>query len=179
MFRLVRLLTAALAFTLLAANNASAITASLVEKPASGLFGLLEQRVGIDALASAGRIDEKLSLFYDFASDFSVAARATAGAVKEGTTVYRVFGGEARGLGRSWTTVNPGNVENYRKAAGLFPENSGQFVIEGRLTNTEGVLFRDALPGPNGVGGGLPEVVIPNPGSQVCVLGVCGVNPAF
>ena len=76
MFRLVRLLTAALAFTLLAANNASAITASLVEKPASGLFGLLEQRVGIDALASAGRIDEKLSLFYDFASDFSVAARA-------------------------------------------------------------------------------------------------------
>jgi hypothetical protein len=75
MFRLARLLTALLAFTLLAANSASAITASLAEKPASGLFGVLEQRVGVDALASSDRIDEKLTLLYDFASDFPVAAR--------------------------------------------------------------------------------------------------------
>jgi hypothetical protein len=76
MFRLARLLTALLAFTLLAANSASAITAASVEKPASGSFNLLQQRIGIDALASPDRIDEKLSLLYDFASDFPVAARA-------------------------------------------------------------------------------------------------------
>jgi hypothetical protein len=78
MFRLARLLTALLAFTLLAANSASAIPASLAEKPASGSFGTLEQRVGVDALASSGRIDEKSALLYDFASDFPVAARAAA-----------------------------------------------------------------------------------------------------
>ena len=80
MFRIGRLLTALLAFTLLAANSASAATVVSAEKPASGLFGALKQRVGIDALASAGRVDEKLSLLYDFASDFPVAARAIASA---------------------------------------------------------------------------------------------------
>jgi hypothetical protein len=77
MFRVARLLTALLAFTLLAANSASATTAVSVEKTASGLFGALEQRVGLDALASSDRIDEKLSLLYDFASDFPVAARGS------------------------------------------------------------------------------------------------------
>ncbi len=75
MFRIGRLLTALLAFTLLAANGASAVTVSLAEKPASGLFSALEHRVGIDTLASSDRVDEKLSLLYDFASDFPVAAR--------------------------------------------------------------------------------------------------------
>jgi hypothetical protein len=99
--------------------------------------------------------------------------------VAEGTTLFRVFGDEAQGLGQSWTTVNPGAVANYRNVAGLFPGNSGQFLIEGTLTDTEGVLFRDALPGPGGIGGGLPEVVVPNPGSQICIVCVSGVNPPF
>jgi hypothetical protein len=75
MFRLARLLTALLAFTLLAANSASAIIASSAEKPASGSLNVPQQRIGIDALASSDRIDEKLLLLYDFASDFPVAAR--------------------------------------------------------------------------------------------------------
>jgi hypothetical protein len=75
MFRLVRLLTALLAFTLLAANSASAITIVSAEKPASRLFGVFEHRLGVQTFASAGRINEKSALFYDFASDFSVAAR--------------------------------------------------------------------------------------------------------
>jgi hypothetical protein len=36
---------------------------------------LLEQRISIDALASADRVGEKSALRYDFASDFPVAAR--------------------------------------------------------------------------------------------------------
>jgi hypothetical protein len=46
-----------------------------VEKPASGLFGVLQQRVSVDALVSADRVGEKSPLLYDFASDFPVAAR--------------------------------------------------------------------------------------------------------
>jgi RHS repeat-associated protein len=108
-----------------------------------------------------------------------VAARGATTAVQEGTTVFRVFGGEARGLGQSWTTVNPGKVANFRESAGLFPGNTGQFVIEGRLMSTEGVLLRDALPGPGGVGGGIAELLIPNAGQKVCIVCVSGVNPPF
>lgn len=100
-------------------------------------------------------------------------------AVSEGTTLYRVFGDEAQGLGQSWTTVNPGAVSDFRSAAGLFPGNSGQFVAEGTLTDSSGVLFRPALPGPGGIGGGLPEIVVPNPGSQICFVCVSGANPPF
>jgi hypothetical protein len=64
-----------LAFMLAAANSASAITTVSAEKPASGLFGALEQRVSVDALASTNRVNEKSALRYDFASDFPVAAR--------------------------------------------------------------------------------------------------------
>lgn len=107
------------------------------------------------------------------------AARGSTAAVQEGTTLYRVFGGEARGLGQSWTTVNPGNVRNYREAAGLFPGNTGQFVIEGRLMSTEGVLLRQARPGPGGIGGTIPEVVVSPGAPQICVLCVSGANPTF
>ncbi len=96
-----------------------------------------------------------------------------------GRTVYRLAGGEARSLGTSWTTVNPANVAAFRDFAGLFPGNTGQFVLEGRLMNTQGVLFRDALPGPSGLGGGAPELLIPRPGTQVCLLCVSGANPPF
>jgi hypothetical protein len=95
------------------------------------------------------------------------------------TTVYRVFGGEAKGVGQYWTTVNPGSVTNYRSTAGLFPGNTGQFVIQGTITDTSGVTFQLAAPGPGGVGGGLPEVFVPNPGSQISITNVSGVNPPF
>lgn len=96
-----------------------------------------------------------------------------------GTTVYRVFGGEANGLGQYWTTVDPGSIPDYRGTAGLFPGNTGQFVIQGTLNDTSGVSFQLAAPGPGGFGGGLPEVFVPNPGSQISITGVSGVNPPF
>jgi RHS repeat-associated protein len=120
-------------------------------------------------LEKGGKVEKKVA----------EAARGTTSTVKEGTTLFRVFGGEAKGLGQSWTTVNPGTVTNFREAAGLFPGNTGRFVIEGKLMNTEGVLFRGALPGPGGVGGGLSEVLVPNAGRQICIVCVSGVNPPF
>jgi RHS repeat-associated protein len=113
----------------------------------------------------------------------AVALRETDEGVQEGMKLYRVFGGEAQGLkefgATSFTTVNPADLENFREAAGIYPGNTGQFVIEGTLNDTSGVIFRDALPGPGGVGGGLPEVVVPNARAQITVTRVSGVNPPF
>jgi RHS repeat-associated protein len=96
-----------------------------------------------------------------------------------GPRLYRVFGGEAKGLGQYYTTTNPGSVPNYRVAAGLYPGNTGQFILEGFLSNSEGVMFRTAASGPGGIGGGLPEVFVPNPHAQINIVRVSGVNPPF
>jgi hypothetical protein len=101
----------------------------------------------------------------------------------EGTKVYRVFGDEATPFGNpaggSFTTVNPATVDNFRDAAGLYPGNTGRFVMEAEITNTSGVSARASRPGPGEVGGGLPEVIIPNAETHVNVLRVSGVNPEF
>ncbi len=115
------------------------------------------------------------SAFFGSPAQF-LAAKTAAG---EGTQLFRVFGNEAKGLGQYYTTVNPGSVANFREAAGLFPGNSGQFVLQGTLKNTEGVIFRGAAPGPGGIGGGLPEVFVPNPQTQINILRVSGANPGF
>jgi RHS repeat-associated protein len=77
--------------------------------------------------------------------------------------LYRVFGDEASGTGQWWSTVDPATVPNYRTSAGLFPGNSGRFVAEGQLTDTSG----------------LPEVIVPNAGKQICFRCVMGANPPF
>lgn len=100
---------------------------------------------------------------------------ATAGEI----TLFRVFGDEAQGLGKYYTTVDPAVVEDYRTVAGLYPGNSGSFVLEGTLNDTEGVTFTQAAPGPGGVGGGLPEVYVPNPETQITIQRVSGANPSF
>jgi hypothetical protein len=93
--------------------------------------------------------------------------------------LYRVFGDQSPATGQFWSTVDPAAVADYRTAAGLFPGNSGQFVAEGVLTDSSGVTFGTAAPGPGGVGGGLPEVIVPNAGGQICFLCVSGANPPF
>jgi RHS repeat-associated protein len=106
-------------------------------------------------------------------------ATGTASTAARGTTVYRVFGGNAKPFGQFWTTTNPLSVENFRIAAGIFPENTGEFFAEGTLTDTEGVTFSPAAPGPGGVGGGLPQVEIPDPVTQICLVCVYEVTPPF
>ncbi len=113
--------------------------------------------------------------------------RATQGimtpTLQEGSTVYRVFGGDAKAFGSSWTTVNPAAVSDFRAAAGLPVGNTGRFVIEGRITSLEGVTLRPALPGPTTPSGSLqvPEVLF-RPGtvkSQIRASRVSGVNPEY
>lgn len=95
-----------------------------------------------------------------------------------GQTVYRVFGDDASAIGKSWTRRNPAKVKDYRDAAGLPSGNSGRFVAEGRLTGTDGVWRRAALK----LGdkrGGLDELVVSRPMTNITVKRVSGVNPEF
>ncbi|QWT47339.1 hemagglutinin repeat-containing protein [Azospira inquinata] len=79
--------------------------------------------------------------------------------------VYRVFGGDARAEGFSWTTENPLVVQNYRDVAGLpsggasGANNTANFLIEGRVKAVDVIKSRPALP-LDGNRGGLPELII-------------------
>ena len=90
----------------------------------------------------------------------------TATATKAGTqTVYRVFGGDARAQGFSWTNVNPTSVKDFRNVAGL-PSggtsgamNTADFMIKGKVNTNSIIKSRSALP-LDGNKGGLPELII-------------------
>lgn len=80
-------------------------------------------------------------------------------------TVYRVFGGDARAQGFSWTTVNPTSVKNFRNVAGL-PSggasgamNTADFMIKGKVNINSIIKSRSALPLDGNIGG-LPELII-------------------
>ena len=115
-----------------------------------------------------------------------VATEAASGPV-EGQTVYRVYGGDSAAGGASWSPTNPGSVANFRDAAGLpsggasGATNTGQFVIEGTITDpSKVVLVRNALP-LDGMTGGLPEYIIPNwlDNGAINITRVSGANPRF
>jgi hypothetical protein len=95
----------------------------------------------------------------------------------QGTKVFRVWGGGASATGRSWTTVDPRAVSNYRNAAGLPRQNTGRFLSEGVINDTQGIIIKTAEP-LHGNTGGLPEIIIPKPG-HVTLYNVMGLNPQF
>ena len=105
--------------------------------------------------------------------------------LKNGDTVYRVYGGDSAPDGASWTTVKPSQVKNFRDKAGL-PSgkesgviNSGRFVITGTVTDSSKcVKSRRALP-LDGNKGGLTEYIIPNPfeSGAIKVQNVQGITP--
>ncbi|MDX5328352.1 MAG: RHS domain-containing protein [Marinobacter sp.] len=79
--------------------------------------------------------------------------------------VYRVFGGDARAQGFSWTTIDPRTVSNFRDAAGL-PSggasgaiNTADFLIKGTVKSADIIKSRSALP-LDGNKGGLIELII-------------------
>ena len=102
---------------------------------------------------------------------------------EEGQTIYRVYGGEAGPLGRSWTPVDPRFVQNdpllqarwgryaYRALAGLPdpPDNNGDYMIMARLKNPGAVIPRESEEMPTKLHssgkwpGKLPEYFFPVP----------------
>jgi hypothetical protein len=63
-------------------------------------------------------------------------------------TVYRVFGGDARAQGFSWTTKNPTSIKDFRDAAGLpsggasGATNTAEFMIKGRVNSSNIIKYR-------------------------------------
>lgn len=112
--------------------------------------------------------------------DATSPVSSTAGTTE--TNVYRVFGGDAKPDGFSWTPNNPNGVANFRDAAGLpsggasGSTNTGQFVIEGTVDLKNIINQRSALP-LDGNRGGLQEYII-NP-KDVIKKRVSGANPEF
>jgi hypothetical protein len=93
-----------------------------------------------------------------------------------GKPVYRLWGDASGPWGKSWTTVDPRTVPDFRNQAGLPAGNSGRFLSEGVLKDGTGVNQTTATP-LDGNKGGLPETVIPNPEKQVDLKNVQGINP--
>ena len=83
----------------------------------------------------------------------------------ETVDVFRVFGGDARAQGFSFTTVDPRTVKNFRDGAGLPSDgasgatNSADFLIKGTANTEDIIKSRSALP-LDGNKGGLPELII-------------------
>lgn len=121
------------------------------------------------------------------ASRNAIEGAGQSAGLKEGDKIYRVYGGDSKADGASWTSSNPAEVADFRDAAGL-PSggesgavNSGSFVIEATLMKPDAVVkTRKALP-LDGKRGGMVEHIIPNPISSgaVRVDRVSGANPEF
>ena len=132
--------------------------------------GLLQQ--WDDALRNPG--------YYMYAANALGMAAMTVGNTT--TNIYRVYGGDSKAAGYSWTPVNPNSVINYRGAAGLPSggtsgfNNTGRFVIEGTVKNKYILQVRPAQ-SLDGYPGGLKEFII-EPG-KVNIKRVSGANPQF
>ena len=128
--------------------------------------------MGISAASTAARVG------YSAPSTIPRNEVYWANNVDRGTLVYRVWGDRAGKLGHSWTTVDPRTVSNYRSAAGLPLENSGQMLTIGTLKETGPAIYRNALPVGNNPGG-IPEILLSNPETQVEILDTVQLLPPY
>ncbi len=95
-------------------------------------------------------------------------------------TVYRVFGGDSRAQGFSWTPLNPAKIKDFRNLAGL-PSggksgaiNTANFLIKGKVNPAKIIEIRGAKP-LDGNKGGLIEYII-NP-KDVKLINFSILNP--
>jgi hypothetical protein len=126
----------------------------------SGFYRAGYATVGIASLFAGGEISNlgKLGRTGEVAGYAETLAKTE-------ITVYRVFGGDARAQGFSWTTTHPETVSNFRNIAGL-PSggasgsiNSAEFMIQGEVNVKDIIKYKSADP-LDGNKGGLPELII-------------------
>lgn len=117
----------------------------------------------------------------------TVAGAAGAAKPVQGQTVYRVYGGDSKATGPSWSPVDPRSVPNFRDVAGLpsggasGATNSGRFVIEGELLDPAKIVLQRQALTLDGMKGRLPEYIIPGwlDNGAIRINRVSGVNPEF
>jgi hypothetical protein len=86
------------------------------------------------------------------------------------TPIYRLAGGEAPTMGRSWTTVDPrgfDSIEDYMKAAGIGEWNEGTELAIGTLKSFDGAVGRTALPIEGNPNPWLPEIRLNGPAEDL------------
>jgi hypothetical protein len=97
----------------------------------------------------------------------------------EGQIVYRVWGGDAREMGQSWTPVDPNFAgDAYRDKAGLPTVNDGSNLSIALVVDPKGIILRPAI-SLGSTQGGWPEFRIPNPQSQLRIINHKTVSPSF
>jgi RHS repeat-associated protein len=121
------------------------------------------------ALGAAGEvIGQSAQAFksaFKEASAITPSARGVAGTTNKDITVYRVFGGDSRVEGYSWTPVYPRAVSNFRDVAGLPSggtsgyNNTADFMVKGVVKPRDIIKSHPAIP-LDGNKGGLPEFKI-------------------
>lgn len=86
------------------------------------------------------------------------------------TPIYRLAGGEAPAMGRSWTTIDPrsfDSIEDYMKAAGIGDWNEGTELLTGTLKSFDGAVGRTALPIEGNPNPWLPEIRLNGPAEDL------------
>ncbi|RTL27850.1 MAG: RHS repeat-associated core domain-containing protein [Burkholderiales bacterium] len=140
-----------------AQNQGTAALSDFLRAPGNLPGSPIKDAVGV--AVSLGAVTPAASALRSFADVVSGQA------AQSEATVYRVFGGDARAQGFSWTTKDPRTVSNFRDAAGLpsggpsGATNTADFLIQGRVSVTDVIKSRSALP-LDGNKGGLPELII-------------------
>lgn len=166
-------------------TGAADIAAASIEAKNGNYFSAALSGIGVIPLlgdtAKLGKIPKHLKTI-NKAIDGIKAGRKGVDKADDTVDVFRVYGGDAKPDGFSWTTTNPNSVDNFRDAAGLpsggasGANNTGRFVVEGQAKKADIIKQRAALP-LDGNKGGLPELII-DP-ANVNVKRVSGVNPEF
>ena len=117
----------------------------------------------LDALGPAGAIETGVANGFKTISTLGSGLRAS----DEMIDVYRVFGGDARAQGFSWTSVDPRTVSNFRNAAGLpsggasGATNTADFLVQGQAWASDIIKSRSALPLDGNAGGLLEHLIDP------------------
>jgi RHS repeat-associated protein len=170
-------------------SPASSHSGSMLGNIASGAMGGAEGAIGagiacagnalckaVAAAAASSAVPVGLGLLGALASPCDACSKIDG--PREGTTVYRVWGGDAPPNGHWWTTIDPRTVPNYRDAAGLPEENTGQHLSVGTLVDNTGVTPMPAT-SLGGRAGGLPSLVVPHPEAQIRVALIETLDPPY
>jgi hypothetical protein len=103
--------------------------------------------------------------------------QGTLAGVVAGSTLYRVFGGQADLFGRYWSLNNPMLNSDYASHAGIPKENTMERMAIGRLLDPSQTITSTATAVEEGQAGGMTEVQVPNASASIEVQSVVPYDP--
>jgi hypothetical protein len=137
-------------------------------------FGSVFSRMAGAFESAVGRVGSMIET--EFSGAPLVQGELKASALLNGdlsTPIYRLAGGDAPLMGRSWTTVDPrsfSSLAEFKQAAGIGSWNTGETILIGQLKSFEGAVGRTALPIEGIPNPWLPEIRLNGPAEQMVHL---------